>query len=85
MLDIKFIRENPELVKKAVRDKGMTADIDRLLILDAALRRGAAECEDLRARRNALAKRAAMGQGKDEAASQVRELKEKISAAMRFS
>ena len=36
MLDIKFIRENPEVVKKAVADKQLvgTVDIDELLKLD---------------------------------------------------
>lgn len=34
MLDIKFIRENTELVKQAARDKRMTCDVDRLIEVD---------------------------------------------------
>ena len=29
MLDIKFIRENPDTVKKGVKDKGLEVDVDR--------------------------------------------------------
>lgn len=38
MIDIKLIREKPDLVKKAVVDKGMRVDIDRLLAVDARRR-----------------------------------------------
>ncbi|PIX03048.1 hypothetical protein COZ78_02375, partial [bacterium (Candidatus Gribaldobacteria) CG_4_8_14_3_um_filter_42_11] len=34
MLDIKFIRENPEKVKQGAKNKGVEIDIDRLLGLD---------------------------------------------------
>ena len=34
MLDIKFIRENPELVAKAIKDKNAKADLNTLLNLD---------------------------------------------------
>ncbi len=34
MLDIKFIRDNPKVVKEAVRVKGFSVDIDRLLTVD---------------------------------------------------
>lgn len=34
MLDIKFIRENPDFVKKSAQNKGYAVDIDRLLALD---------------------------------------------------
>jgi len=34
MLDIKFIRENPETIKKAAKNKGVEVDIDRLLEVD---------------------------------------------------
>lgn len=43
MIDIKLIRESPELVRQAVRDKGMNCDIDRVLAVDA--RRRALETE----------------------------------------
>ena len=34
MLDIKFIRENPEQVKQGALNKGANVDIDRILELD---------------------------------------------------
>ncbi|MDR2098619.1 MAG: hypothetical protein LBO78_01165, partial [Rickettsiales bacterium] len=37
MLDIKFIRENADAVKKAARDKNIDIGIDRLLELDLEL------------------------------------------------
>ena len=38
MIDIKVIRDNPELVKKAVVDKAMAVDIDHVLAVDARRR-----------------------------------------------
>ncbi|MFQ5805983.1 MAG: serine--tRNA ligase [Phycisphaerae bacterium] len=38
MIDVKLIRENPELVKRAVRDKGISVDIGRVLEVDARRR-----------------------------------------------
>ncbi|NLY73746.1 MAG: hypothetical protein GX075_00375 [Firmicutes bacterium] len=38
MLDINFIRKNPEIVKKAIADKLMKVDLDRLLELDGQIR-----------------------------------------------
>ncbi|MCK4342216.1 MAG: serine--tRNA ligase [Phycisphaerae bacterium] len=43
MIDIKLIRENPELVKKAATDKNMTVDIDQIIAVD--IRRRALETE----------------------------------------
>jgi len=34
MLDIKFIRENPEKVKIGAKNKGVEVDVDKLLELD---------------------------------------------------
>ncbi len=52
MLDIKFIRANPDLIKEAVRRKRLEVDVDRLLALDAERRRLLAETEELRAVKN---------------------------------
>ncbi|MCL2702613.1 MAG: serine--tRNA ligase [Defluviitaleaceae bacterium] len=56
MLDIVFIRENAEIVKKACIDKKMPADIDRLLEVDAALKAATTVVDEIRARRNTLSK-----------------------------
>ncbi len=53
MLDPKFIRANPELLKKAIQDKGEKADIDEFLALDEKRRHIIAEVENLKAERNA--------------------------------
>ncbi len=52
MLDIKFIRENPELVKQAIANKNEKADIDKLLELDEQRRKIIVEAEELKAKKN---------------------------------
>ena len=59
MLDIKFVRENPELVKENIRKKFQEARlplVDEAIELDRKNRAAIAEASDLRARRNALSK-----------------------------
>ncbi len=56
MLDIKFIRENADLVKKAARDKRNPIDIDLILRIDQELRPQRTELERLLADRNRLSK-----------------------------
>lgn len=52
MLDIKFIRENPKIVKDAVLKKNMKVDIDRVLELDKKRRDILKIVENLRAQQN---------------------------------
>jgi len=52
MLDIKFIRENPEVVKKALKDRAMKLGIDEVLELDKSRRILLTEVEELKAKRN---------------------------------
>ncbi|MBU4331578.1 serine--tRNA ligase [Patescibacteria group bacterium] len=52
MLDINFIRENPEEVKKGIAKKQLTVDIDRLLSLDKTKRDILQKIEALRAEQN---------------------------------
>ncbi len=52
MLDIKFIRENPDLIKKNNRNKAVEADVNRLLELDTARRELGAQLDELRQARN---------------------------------
>ena len=56
MLDLKFIRENTEAVKKGARDKRNNIDIDLVLRLDAEVRPKRTELEGLQAERNRLSK-----------------------------
>ncbi|MDP1710216.1 MAG: serine--tRNA ligase, partial [bacterium] len=57
MLDIQFIRENADKVKKATKDKGFDDGvIDRLLKVDIERRKLMGVTEELRAKRNKLTK-----------------------------
>jgi seryl-tRNA synthetase len=52
MLDIKFIKDNPELIKEAARKKHLVVDIDALLALEDKRLKMLSEIETLRARQN---------------------------------
>lgn len=52
MLDIKFIRENPDKLKEAVQKKKMNFDVDRLLAVDKRRRELIQAVEDIRAQKN---------------------------------
>jgi seryl-tRNA synthetase len=55
MLDIAFIRQNPEAVRKAARDKGFDLDLDALLAIDKERRELIVELEGKRRRKNEIA------------------------------
>ncbi len=71
MLDINFIRENIDVVKKAISDKGMSFDVDKLLAVDTSRRDLIQRVEDLRRQRNEVAKNRDIEKG--------REIKEELS------
>lgn len=79
MLDIAFIRDNPEKVKQAAHDKGYQVDIDRLLALDAIRRTKLSELEGLQARRNELSRLKSGAKPDQSQIEQGKQLKEKIS------
>ena len=56
MLDIKFIRENQDKVKKAIKDKNINLNLDELLDLDAKRRDMLTEAESLKATKNQVSK-----------------------------
>jgi seryl-tRNA synthetase len=56
MLDRRFIRENPEAVKTAVRVKGIDLDVDELLRLDQSSRKLQRELDEAQTRRKSFAK-----------------------------
>lgn len=56
MLDKRFIRENPDVVKSAVRAKGVYLDVDELLQLDQLNRKLQFEVDEAQARRKAFSK-----------------------------
>ena len=59
MLDIKFIRENPDTVRRAIRAKGLTTEpkLDQLLLVDEEYRLLRSDLEEKQARRNSESKK----------------------------
>ncbi|MCF7859408.1 MAG: serine--tRNA ligase [Candidatus Cloacimonetes bacterium] len=57
MLDIKFIRENIELVKKAVHDKNESSDVDKVIALDKKKREYQFQYDTMRAEQNEVSKK----------------------------
>ena len=77
MLDIRFLRENPDVVKENIKKKFQDAKlplVDEVIELDARKRETQQEADALRADRNKLSKQigALMGQGKKEEAEAVK-------------
>ena len=73
MIDIKFLRENPEVVKENIRKKFQEQKlplVDEVIALDAEVRAAQQEADDIRAKRNKISKEigALMAQGKKEEA-----------------
>ena len=73
MLDLKFVRENPEAVKQNIRNKFQDSKlglVDEVIELDVKNRAVKKEADDLRAGKNKIAKQigSLMGQGKKEEA-----------------
>ena len=77
MIDLKFLRDNPEIVKQNIRNKFQDAKlplVDEVIELDETYRAFKQEADNLRAGRNKLSKQigALMGQGKREEAEAVK-------------
>jgi seryl-tRNA synthetase len=88
MLDIKFVRENPEIVKQNIRNKFQDSKlelVDEVIRLDAESRAVKQEADQLRAERNRISKQigALMGKGQkaeaEEAKKQVTEKSEYLA------
>jgi seryl-tRNA synthetase len=52
MLDIKFIRENKDLVEKSIKDRGLKLDLKKFIRLDESRRKILIELEELRRKKN---------------------------------
>ena len=57
MLDIKFIRENSDIVKTAIKNRNMKLNIQEVLDLDSDRRKILVEVESLKAEKNAISKK----------------------------
>ena len=83
MLDIKFIRENSELIREAARKKHIVFDVAELLEADDLLLKILREAEEMRARQNAASDNIAKIQNSEErqrAIAEMKDLKEKLLA-----
>ncbi len=77
MIDLKFLRENPEAVKQNMKNKFQEhklSMVDEVIELDAKARRTQQEADELRASRKKLSKQIGvlMGQGKKEEAEEIK-------------
>lgn len=77
MLDIKFVRENPDIVKQNIKNKFQDSKlplVDEVIELDTKSRETKQEADALRADRNKISKQigALMAQGKKEEAEAVK-------------
>ena len=79
MLDLKFVRENPDIVKQNIKNKFQDSKlplVDEVIALDAESRAAKQEADALRAERNKISKQigALMAQGKKEEAEETKKL-----------
>ncbi|MEX0881728.1 MAG: serine--tRNA ligase [Candidatus Saccharimonadales bacterium] len=79
MLDIRFIRENAELVEQKAKQKGFDVNIPHLLEMDEKRRDLLKEVEDIRAQRNTLAEQLRSAKPSEEQVEQGKALRQKMS------
>ncbi|MXP21527.1 serine--tRNA ligase [Gordonia sp. HNM0687] len=85
MIDLKILRENPDLVRTSQRTRGEDPGlVDALLDADAARRAAIVEADGLRAEQKALGKQVGKAQGEEKAAllAKGKELAEQVKAAV---
>ena len=84
MIDIKFIRENPDAVRASQKGRGEdTSIVDQLLKLDETRRTAITEFETLRAEQNTLSKSVSAAKGDEKTAllANAKDLADKVKAA----
>ena len=85
MLDLKFVRENPDIVKQNIKNKFQDSKlplVDEVIELDEQSRKAKTEADALRAERNSISKEIGklMGQGKKDEAEEMKKLVNEKSA-----
>ncbi len=79
MLDIQFIRDNPELVTEKSKQKGYEVDIQQLLGFDKERRELTQQAEDLRRQRNELTAQTKGQKPSDEQIARGRQLRDQVA------
>ncbi|HHY41316.1 MAG TPA: serine--tRNA ligase [Thermoanaerobacterales bacterium] len=82
MLDIKYVRQNPDKVREALENRRATADLDKFLKLDEERRNLLFEAEKLKSERNKtseeIAKKKKAGEAVDQIIARMKEVSQKI-------
>ncbi len=79
MLDVKFIRENLELVEKSTKEKGYKINVREVIDLDDKRKKELAEVEELRQKRNEIASKMKGGKPAPELIAEGKRIKEKLA------
>ncbi len=79
MLDIQFVRENPQLVQEKSKQKGYEIDIQQLLGFDTKRRELQQQIDQLRRERNRIAESMKGGRPSDDLIAKGREIKEELT------
>lgn len=79
MLDIKFIRENLDLVEKSAKEKGYKVDIKEIIKLDDDRKSALAVVEELRKKRNEIAAQMKGGKPSEELIKEGKAIKDELS------
>ena len=84
MIDIKFLRENPDVVRASQKGRGENVElVDQIIAIDEIKRKALAEFETLRQEQNVLSKNVGAAKGDEKAAllANAKELADKVKAA----
>ena len=79
MLDVKFIRDNLELVEKSAKEKGYKIDVKKVLELDDKRKEILVEVEDLRRKRNEIAAKMKGGKPAPELIAEGKKIKDELA------
>jgi seryl-tRNA synthetase len=79
MLDIQFIRDNPEFIKQKSSQKGYAVQVDELLEIDGQRKARQTQIDELRRRRNEIADSSKGQRPSDDQIEQGKQLKEELA------
>jgi seryl-tRNA synthetase len=81
MIDIKFIRDNPDLIRQTLKNRNDSAPLDEIIALDERYRMSLQQAETLRARRNEVSKQISKMKDKpSELIAEMRQVGEQINS-----